>query len=261
MRRWILSALLAVPSLLAAQNPPRGPGGPGGPNDSLRNLKVFPATMTRQQLIPIMQGMAGALGVECEYCHVVDSANPGPGGRPRLNFPADDKRTKQTARIMLRMVMDINRRLDSIPERPQPNVTVSCTTCHRGVARPAPLGQVILGAYQAGGMDSARNAYRGLHDRYYGRASYDFGERSLIGTAVELVRQNRPDDAMTLLAINAEQFPQSAATHDTMGDVVLSKGDTAGAVAHYREALQRDSTDRLARFRLRALTGSAGQFR
>ncbi len=261
MRRWIWSALLAVPSLLAAQNPlPRGPGGPGGgPRgflpDTLRNLKVFPASTTPQQILPIMQSMAGALGVRCDYCHVEDTSARAGGGPPRMNFAADDKRTKLTARIMLRMVFEINRRLDSIPGRPQPNVVVNCTTCHRGVSRPAPLGQVILGAYQAGGMDSARKAYAALHERYYGRASYDFGEQSLIGTAVEQVRQDHADDALALLRLNAEMFPQSAATHDTMGDVTLAKGDTAGAVGHYREALARDSTDRTARFRLRALTG------
>ncbi len=264
MRRWMLSALLAVPSLLAAQNPPpRGPGGPGGPRgflpDTLRNLKVLPASTTPQQILPIMQNIAGALGVRCDYCHVERPAAEGAGGGPpRLDFAADDKRTKLTARIMMRMVRDIAQRLDSIPQRPVPNVTVTCATCHRGVARPAPLGQVLLGAYQAGGMDSARALYRSLHDRYYGRASYDFGEPSLIGTAVELVRADRPDDALALLRLNAEQVPQSAATHDTMGDIALAKGDTAGAVAHYREALQRDSTDRAARFRLRALGGAPG---
>ena len=252
MRRWMLTALLAVPSLLAAQNPAPGGQGRGGfPPDTLRNLKVLPLSTTPQQIVPIMRQIAISLGVRCQYCHV------GEEGRPlsSFNFTSDDKRTKQTARIMMRMVQEVNRRLDSIPGRPVPNVTVTCMTCHRGVARPQPLGEVIEAALQAGGMDSARNAYRALHDRYYGRASYDFGEQSLIATAGDQVRQERADDALALLRLNAELFPQSATTHDTMGDVMLAKGDTAAAVSHYREALQRDSTDGVARFRLRALTG------
>jgi hypothetical protein len=61
---------------------------------------------------------------------------------------------------MIQMIQDIRQRtLSQIPERPAPNVEVTCETCHRGLARPMPLGQVIVEAFAAGGADSARRAY------------------------------------------------------------------------------------------------------
>jgi len=220
------------------------------PPDTLRNLKALPASTSPREIVGIMRGFAGALGVRCQYCHV------GEEGRPlnTFDFASDDKRTKQTARLMIRMVQEINQQtLASIPGRPSPAVEVTCLTCHRGLARPVSLGQVIVDALSAGGADSARRAYQQLRTRYYGRAAYDFGEPSLVGTALDLSRAGKLDDALAVLRINDEQFPTSANTMDNIGEVLLAKRDTAGAVQAFRTSLQRDSTDQIARGRLRAL--------
>ena len=156
----------------------------------------------------------------------------------------------------MRMVADINRRLDSIPGRLTPNVQVTCATCHRGISRPMPLGQTLGSALAAGGADSAQHAYTALHERYYGSAAYDFGERSLIPTAIiEMARGGHTDDALVLLRISNGAYPQAPAPLDAMAEVYLMRGDTAGALEEFRGALQRDSTDRQARGRLRMLTG------
>ncbi|MBI3982428.1 MAG: c-type cytochrome [Gemmatimonadetes bacterium] len=235
-----LLAGLAAPAVAQNRFPP----------DSLRNLKVLPATTTPREIVGIMRGFASALGVRCQHCHV------GEEGRPleTFDFVTDDKRTKRTARLMIQMVQDINQRtLAEIPERPTPNVAVTCETCHRGVARPAPLGQLIAEALAAGGPDSARQAYRALRERYYGRASYDFGEPSLVGTALDLARDGRLDEALAVLRLNDEQFPTSANTMNNIGDVYLARRDTVAALEAYRTALRRDSTDVVARLRLRGL--------
>ncbi len=177
-----------------------------------------------------------------------------PAPRAELNFPSDDKRTKRTARLMMLMVRQINDSvLSRIPERPAQAVAVTCLTCHRGVARPEPLADIVTEAVAAGGLDSAARAYRGLRQRYYGRASYDFGEGTLIAAAQGLLLQDRIDDALGLLALDAEFFPSSPAVADQTAEAYLAKGDTASALARYRQALQLDPNDRFARLRLRAL--------
>lgn len=220
------------------------------PPDSLKNLKVLPATTTPREVVAIMRGITGALGVRCQFCHIGEEG----ASLQTFDFVSDQKRTKQTARLMMQMVKEINEQtLAKLPERPAPPVEVTCLTCHRGVSRPIPLGTIIAEAVAAGGPDSARKAYQQLRTRYYGRAAYDFGEPSLVGTALDLVRTGKYDEALAILRINDEQFPTSTNTMNNIGDVLLARRDTAGAIQAFRTSLRRDSTDQQARGRLRQL--------
>jgi len=155
---------------------------------------------------------------------------------------------------MMRMVQDINRRLDTLPHRADhahQTVEVTCATCHRGVSRPVPLSQMMLDAATAGGADSASRLYRTLRERYYGRDAYDFGEGSLNTAAFRLGRARKFDDAFALLRLNEELFPGSSGMAVFHGNIHLMQGDTAAAAAQYREAIRRDSTNAEARGRLR----------
>jgi hypothetical protein len=69
--------------------------------------------------MPSMRLMNTSLGVSCEHCHVADKEED------------DSKKEKQTARDMITMVMDINKK--SSGGRAQ----VTCYTCHLGNADPA----------------------------------------------------------------------------------------------------------------------------
>jgi hypothetical protein len=240
---WVL-VLGIAPAPLAAQVQGKFPP------DSFINLKVLPKDIPQRQLIDLMRGFTGALGVRCPYCHV------GREGMPldSFDFASDRKRTKRTARIMLQMVRRIDdSTLTQIPERPSPNVEVTCFTCHRGVNRPMPLQDVLRAALDAGGLDSATRAYRQLRTAYYGRAAYDFGEGTLSELAIDLARSRRLNDAVGLLDINAEFFSLSPGVPFARGEAYLAAGDTASAVTWYQKALAVDSTFQPARFRLRRL--------
>lgn len=234
-------AALVVPTILHAQ---------GFAPDSLRNIKVLPRTMTPREVVGVMRGVAGALGVRCQYCHVGQEGQP----LTQFDFASDDKPTKVKARIMFQMVQAINgQHLSQLATRETPPIEVTCQTCHRGVAVPRPLGDVLQAAVQGGGLDSAVRAYRALRERYYGRAAYDFGEFTLIGVTQPLTRDRRFDEALGLLRLNAEFYPQSSQTQTSMGEVFRTKGDTASAIAAYRQALQLNPNDGGARQRLRDL--------
>jgi hypothetical protein len=94
------------------------------------NLQVLPKTMTGEQVHELMHKWAGALGTECGTCHAADPAHKGPNGRPMLNFADDSKPEKATARLMYRMVQEINSQY--LAKLDDPGEPVTCGTCHRG---------------------------------------------------------------------------------------------------------------------------------
>ncbi|HXI11770.1 MAG TPA: c-type cytochrome [Thermoanaerobaculia bacterium] len=95
-----------------------------------KNIQVF-KELPASQLQAVMTFMAGSLGVKCSHCHA------GP-------FDKDDKPEKQTARRMIRMVLDINKgNFDGVN-------AVTCYTCHRG--QPTPLTVPPVGRTHGKGM-------------------------------------------------------------------------------------------------------------
>src|SRR6185369_17880584 len=79
-----------------------------GPQDG--KIQLLPA----DQLIPSMQFMASSLGVHCDHCHVEHA------------FEKDDKKAKQQAREMIKMVTALNANSLSGTRG------VTCYSCHRG---------------------------------------------------------------------------------------------------------------------------------
>src|SRR5258707_7078508 len=240
-----LIAALAAPAALLGQAPGKFPP------DSLINVKVIPKNTPVMQVVGMMRNFAGALGVRCQYCHVGQEGQP----LAQFDFAKDEKRTKLTARQMMRMVEEINRRVDTLPEHAQmtSHVEVTCQTCHRGVSRPMPLEQLVQETGQTSGADSAARAYRPMRERYYGRAAYDFGEPTLNIAAFRLARGGKFTQAFAILQLNEQQFPSSSNLATFRGNINLMKGDTAAAIAAFREAVRRDSTNGEAQGRLRQI--------
>jgi hypothetical protein len=239
--RRILLALALPLGRLVAQTPAKWPP------DSLVNVSFFAKSTPVSQVWGAMRNISAALGVECTFCHV------GPAGAElrQIDFPNDQKRNKLVARQMLRMVQEVNRRIDSIPERPTPPVAVSCLTCHRGVSRPVPLANIIMEVATTSGADSALRAYRALRQRYYGSDAYDFGEFSLNAAAFRTARAGKTDDALALLRYNEQLYPNTASLSIFRGNVYLMRADTNAADAAFREAIRRDPKNDEARGRLR----------
>ena len=232
--------LLATPALHA-----QAPG--KWPPDSLVNVQVFAKTTPVVTVWGNMRNYASALGVQCTFCHVGAEG----AALERIDYASDEKRTKLAARQMMRMVQEVNRRLDSLPGRPTPSVTVTCATCHRGLARPVPLATIITEIATSAGADSAIRAYRALRERYYGRDAYDFSESSLNSAAFRTARAGRVEDGFALLRHNESMFPGTAALSIIRGNMYLIQADTASAAAAFREAIRRDPSNDEARGRLR----------
>src|SRR5437867_13304607 len=113
---YIPLALLA----LAAQAPGHWPP------DSLINVKVIPKNTPVMQVVGIMRNFTGALGVRCPFCHVGQEGQP----LASFDFAKDEKRTKLTARQMMRMVEEVNHRPDTLPEH-ETMTSHAAATCRR----------------------------------------------------------------------------------------------------------------------------------
>jgi tetratricopeptide (TPR) repeat protein len=173
--------------------------------EKFTNLKVLPKDISTQELRTIMGQFTRALGVRCGACH---ASKP---GEQRLDFALDDKPEKKTARVMMQMTHDLNEKyISTLEDHSDPPIKVQCVTCHRGIAHPRPLADVLTLAYAQGGVDSTRARYSALRDRYYGRAAYDFGEVPLSEVGQALVDSGHVADAANVLAFNVDMNPKSA---------------------------------------------------
>ncbi len=94
------------------------------------NLQVLPPDIAIPDLVVTMVRMAEGLGVQCTYCHAFTPDHK------ELDFKSDAKPEKVKARVMLRMVNDINGKY--LAELPQPHKAdpVGCGTCHQGKSVP-----------------------------------------------------------------------------------------------------------------------------
>jgi photosynthetic reaction center cytochrome c subunit len=90
-----------------------------------KNVQLL-TNMSDLELQRTMNMMRASLGVNCDFCHVVDE-------KTGWQFDKDDKKEKKTTREMIGMVLKINK------EQFNGRVEVSCWTCHRGSIHPASL--------------------------------------------------------------------------------------------------------------------------
>ena len=85
--------------------------------ETFKNIQVL-KDVPGDQLIPSMEFISSSLGVRCSFCHVED------------RFEKDDKKPKQTARNMIKMMLALNENsFDGERE-------VTCYSCHRGARDP-----------------------------------------------------------------------------------------------------------------------------
>jgi hypothetical protein len=105
-----------LPAQTAASNSPAHKSAA----ERYHNIQVL-KEIPEDELIQTMQFITYSLGVECSYCHVEGA------------LEKDDKKTKLTARKMMRMLLAINR--DNFDSKQ----VVTCNSCHRGAPRPVSI--------------------------------------------------------------------------------------------------------------------------
>lgn len=215
------------------------------------NLRVLPPGTSRQEVTRVMRAFTAALGVRCSTCHVGEEGQP----LSTYDFASDDKPMKLKARAMMLMAQEINGRwLAELPERSEPALQVTCVTCHRGVARPQPIEEVVRETLEADGVEEAVSVYRALRERHFGGFAYDFTERPLLGLA-EGLGEGRGAEARRLLELNLEFHARSAPTLFALARLHDEAGERERAIDHYRRGLEIQPGNQQAQRRLRELSG------
>src|SRR5689334_18315666 len=148
MRKWAILSTVAFAVVLSSDYPalsqntnqgstttqatqPQVAGPTAGESKNFSNIRVL-KDVPENQLIPSMQFINAALGVECSFCHVTDKGHEG--------FASDEKRSKATAREMMTMTSNINASNFKGQQR------VTCATCHAGHANPNAVPPVLTEA-------------------------------------------------------------------------------------------------------------------
>ena len=218
--------------------------------DKFTNLKVLPKEISRQELQSTMRGFSFALGVRCEYCHV----QKGSAQKLEMDFAADDKEPKKTARLMLEMVGGINRDYLAKLTTKTP-VEAHCVTCHHGLAKPRTLNSVLAEAIDQKGIEAAVALYHELRAKYYGGAQYDFGEAPMNLLTESLLAQKRSKEAVAIMELSFEaSHPDSVWSYHMLAMAHQANGQTDKAIADYRRVFELHPDDDWAKQQIAALS-------
>ena len=247
----VVASVLVVSSPAPAQEPGTAAAAPAPV--AHQNLQVLAKDIPQPQLLQIMQGFAQGLGVQCGYCHANAPApegggrGAGGGGRgrgpavPQFDFASDDKPAKKAAREMMLLARDINARVPTAVGKTADAATrVQCITCHRGVAIPKQLSDILTQTAMDKGTPAAIAQYKDLRKQFFGAQAYDFGEAALITIAQRATTAGAPDDAIAWLQLNLEYFPFSSRTYAGIAQAQQKKNDKDGALKSLTRATELD---------------------
>ena len=222
-KRYTLLTLVPILLLIPASSLAQGFSWPENPE----NLQVLPETVTGERLGNVMRSWTAALGVRCSYCHV------GQGPLSEYDFVSDEKPAKEKTRIMMRMTRHINNEyiasLENAEEEPNERVRVTCLTCHRNVAKPMLLEDVLAQTYETDGVEEVLASYDQLREAYYGSFTYNFKE----GTLTRLGQKLGSSDVEAALRV----FELESELHADFPDVYMAKGNLLAEAGRTEEAI------------------------
>ena len=218
--------------------------------EKFTNLQVFPKDIQKEKLMAIMRNFSFSLGIRCDYCHAETADH-------KMDFAADDKDEKKTARVMLRMVQSIN--ADYIKKLGAQPVEVRCVTCHRGIPIPQPINEVLMATVQKKDVNAAIAQYKDLKSKYYGGAAYDFTETPMNQLAEALLDEHRGKDAVAIMEMNIAEHPKlnqrnAGWTYSVMAKAHLEAGEKDNAKADLQQVLQADPNNKWAKGELEKLS-------
>jgi tetratricopeptide (TPR) repeat protein len=97
------------------------------------------------------------------------------------------------------------------------------------------VAPVIAAAIDSAGAEAAAVLYRQLTAENPPR--YNFREAELERLAATLLEKQKVDDAIAVLRLNTEHFPQSYAVFESLGDAYVAAGKNAEAEENYKRSL------------------------
>jgi hypothetical protein len=133
-----------------------------------------------------------------------------------------------------------------------PNATLVFVV-HLVDVKPTSLSQVIGKTIDEKGLDAAVAQYRELRTKGFGDVYAS--ESELNGLGYRLLGQKKLKEAIEILKLNVEAYPQSANVYDSLGEAYMLDGQTALAVESYQKSLDLDPKNANAAEMLKKLKG------
>lgn len=105
-----------------------------------------------------------------------------------------------------------------------------------------PVAAVLYETIRASGVAAAVARYREI--KTSGSAEFDLSESQINRLGYELIGEKRAADAVEILKLNVEAFPESGNAHDSLAEAYVEAGEKELAIKHYAKALELDPTNR-----------------
>jgi tetratricopeptide (TPR) repeat protein len=97
------------------------------------------------------------------------------------------------------------------------------------------IAETLSATIASSGIDQAVRQY---HDLKAAPAIYNFDESELNSLGYALIRANKFKEAIRILQLNVEAYPQSGNVYDSLGEAYMDDGNKPRAIANYRKSLQ-----------------------
>ena len=117
------------------------------------------------------------------------------------------------------------------------------------------LSQVLLKIIDERGIDAAVAEYRSLKERGFGNLYAGEGEINSLG--YRLLNRRRVPEAIEILKLNVEAYPNSANAYDSLGEAYMISGNTPQAIQNYEKSLSLDPANTNAAMMLKKLKGGS----
>lgn len=101
---------------------------------------------------------------------------------------------------------------------------------------PQPIYELMLDRINQEGLEQAIAAYDRLKSSEADR--YDFAESELNDVGYFLLNSGRIEDAIQILQLNVDSYPESANAYDSLGEAYLAAGNKVLAIANYQKSLE-----------------------
>jgi tetratricopeptide (TPR) repeat protein len=98
------------------------------------------------------------------------------------------------------------------------------------------IAETLSATIASSGLDAAVKQYHDL--KAAAPATYNFDEGQLNGLGYRLIRANKFKEAIRILQLNVEAYPQSSNVYDSLGEAYMNEGNKPQAIANYQKSLQ-----------------------
>jgi len=106
------------------------------------------------------------------------------------------------------------------------------------VAIKTPIDKVLFKTITTEGLDRAVKQYYDLKKNQ--PQAYDFQERLLNILGYNFINQGKYKEAIRVLQLNVEAYPESSNVYDSLGEAYMKNGDKAPAIENYEKSLKLD---------------------